>query len=111
LNDVYQTLETTKDELSDWRQEFLKKALSVGRTIFKPHLDEAADLWARCVARRGGGSGYRDDIADMVQNWFETNPELNKVRRKLEGALNAEWSEVVLERLITATQFDDIDDD
>jgi transcriptional regulator with XRE-family HTH domain len=111
LNDVHQTLAAVKDELNDWRQEFLKKALSVGKTIFKPHLDDALDLWGRCIARRGGGAGYRDNIAQMIQEWFETTPDLNKVRRKVEAALNTEWNEVVLERLIAATEFQPDEDE
>jgi hypothetical protein len=41
----------------------------------------------------------------MIQEWFESNPDLNKVRQKIEAALNTEWNQVVLERLIAATEF------
>jgi transcriptional regulator with XRE-family HTH domain len=111
LGDVRQTLGSTKDDLIDWRQEFLKSTESIGKTIFKPHFDQAGGLWARCIARRGKGSGYRDDIAQMIQDWFETYPEPDGARQKVEKALNAEWNELVLERLLDATNFKDEDND
>jgi transcriptional regulator with XRE-family HTH domain len=104
LADIQQLLASLRDEASDWRQEFLAQALVVGRTAFKPYLDDAVDLWHRCVARWGGGSGYREDVSKNLEDWFETNPDLAAARKRVETGLRQAWRELVLDRLVAATR-------
>lgn len=93
-------VDTLAENLDDWRQEFLSRAASVGRNTF--NLDEDLDFWAQLKARYGGGKGYRDDIAGMVQEWFES-PERNPARAKVEVRLAEAWRELVLKNLIATT--------
>jgi hypothetical protein len=106
LAEIQQMLASLRDEASDWKQEFLAQALVVGRTAFQPYLDDAVDLWRKCVARWGGGPGYLDDIAKHLEEWFETNPDLAAARRRVETGLRQAWRELVLDRLTAATRTD-----
>lgn len=93
-------VETLADELGDWRQEFLSRAASIGRNTFS--LDEDLDFWAKLARRYGRGKGYRDEIAGMVQEWFDS-PERNSARAKVEARLADAWRELVLANLIART--------
>ncbi|WP_157999225.1 helix-turn-helix domain-containing protein [Mesorhizobium amorphae] len=106
LPDVTQSLAALRDEMKDWEQEFLAQALALGRAAFKPQLDEANDLWRACVERWGGGPGYREAVADMIEEWFKSNEELDGARRAVESGLNQIWRELVLNALIAATRID-----
>jgi transcriptional regulator with XRE-family HTH domain len=98
-------VETLMEDLSDWHQEFLTRALSIGRNTFKPYLDEDTGFWAELRKRYGQGSGYRDDIIAQVDNWFET-PTLNPARAKVDARLAEAWKEVVLDKLAESTALD-----
>jgi hypothetical protein len=106
LADVRQMLVALRDELNDRRQEFLTQALTVGGEAFKSFLDDAHDLWRRCVARWGQGSGYRNDVADMIQRWFEETVELQDARKSIDKSMQQAWHEVVLKSLIVASRVD-----
>lgn len=97
-------LETLVEDLRDWRQEFLQRAQTIGRNTFKPYLDASAEFWSNLESRYGGGRGYRDDIAEMVQTWFEETPKLAEARAKADARLADAWSELVLQRLHEATR-------
>lgn len=97
-------LETLVEDLRDWRQEFLQRAQIIGRNTFKPYLDASGEFWSNLEARYGGGRGYRGDIAEMVQTWFEETPRLAEARDKVDTRLADAWSELVLTRLIEATR-------
>ncbi|MFC5757973.1 helix-turn-helix domain-containing protein [Rhizobium sp. GCM10022189] len=97
-------LETLVEDLRDWRQEFLQRAQTIGRNTFKPYLDASAEFWSNLESRYGGGRGYREDIADMVQAWFEETPKLSEARDKVDARLADAWAELVLSRLLEATR-------
>ena len=110
LEDVSQSIASLRDDIIGWEQEFLGQALALGRVAFKPHLDEANELWRQCYKRWGQGQGYRDDIADLLRNWFETFDELDEARRSIDSGLSQAWQELVLDRLVISTHVDDDDD-
>lgn len=103
LPEVKGLLETLREDISDWRQEFLTRALSVGRNTFKPYLDGSIEFWSDLGARYGQGKGYRDDVATMVANWFESTPALDEARRRVDARLGDAWNELVIARLVEAT--------
>jgi len=113
LPEIVAIVDALREDLSDWRQEFLAKALAVGRVAFKPHLDDAIDLWEDLSRYWGrgdwaAGERYRDAVADALVQWFETNPDLVEVRRKIEARLEDAWSELVLEKLSEAMRKPDV---
>ena len=110
LSDVAQSLAALREDAKEWEQEFLGQALALGRAAFKPYLDEANELWRRCIERWGQGSGYRDDVADFIEEWFTTNEELDGARKLVESGLNQAWREIVLSALKAATRLDDVAD-
>lgn len=97
-------VETLADDLGDWRQEFLSRAANIGRNTF--NLDEDLDFWTQLKRRYGAGKGYRDDIAAMIQEWFDS-PERNPARAKVEARLADAWRELVLDNLIASTAISD----
>ncbi|KRA97947.1 hypothetical protein ASD83_12835 [Devosia sp. Root685] len=103
LPEVLGLLQTLREDLSDWRQEFLSRASSIGRNSFKPYLDGAEGFWSDLRARYGGGKGYREDIADQVKEWFEDNGELADARTKVDKRLEDAWNELVVDRLLAST--------
>ncbi|MEQ1715584.1 MAG: helix-turn-helix transcriptional regulator [Hyphomicrobium sp.] len=103
LPEVKGLLETLREDIADWRQEFLSRALSIGRNTFKPYLDGSIEFWSNLGARYGLGKGYRDDISDMVENWFESTPELDDARKRVDARLGDAWDELVITRLVEAT--------
>ena len=107
LSDVVEMIDAIRDDVTDWRQEFLTRALAIGETIFVPYLDDAGDLWEACAHRWGQGPGYKGDISRMLEEWFEGNSELSQARDDLDAALNAAWEEVIIERLTSATHWED----
>lgn len=104
LADVRQLLATLRDDLNDSRQEFLAQALTVGTEAFKPYLEDAHDLWRRCASRWGEGAGYRADVAEIIQRWFEETVELGDARRSIDKSLQQAWHEAVLTPLINASR-------
>jgi len=104
LPEVKGLLQTLREDIADWRQEFLSRALSVGRNTFKPYLDGSVEFWSDLRTRYGQGSGYRDDIAEMVSTWFESTPALDEARKRVDARLGDAWNELVIARLIEATE-------
>lgn len=103
-------VETVIEDLSDWHQEFLTRAQSIGRNTFKPYLDEDTNFWAALRTRYGQGSGYRDDIIAQVDGWFEAS-NLNPARSKVDSRLAEAWREVVLSKLIETTSLNEETDE
>jgi transcriptional regulator with XRE-family HTH domain/uncharacterized membrane-anchored protein YjiN (DUF445 family) len=110
LADIRQMLAALRDDLNDRRQEFLTQALAVGSEAFKSFLDDADDLWRRCMTRWGQGSGYRNDVADMIQRWFEETIELQDARKSIDKSLQQAWHDIVLKPLIIASRVDTEED-
>lgn len=48
----------------------------------------------------------RGEVADMLQNWFETEGELDSARRIIDSGLNQAWREIVLGSLLAVTKVD-----
>ncbi len=107
LADVQQSITSLREDLKEWEQDYLGQALALGRTAFKRNLDEANDLWKNCMTRWGQGPGYRDEIADMLQDWFETEPDLDQARRQIDSGLNQIWKEIILDSLVASTRVGD----
>jgi hypothetical protein len=59
LPDVAQFLQNLKDDIEEWRKDFLTRVALAGRTMFSPYLGSASDMWEQCERRYGAGTGYR----------------------------------------------------
>ena len=99
-------VDTLKEDLADWHQEFLTRALSIGRNTFKPYLDADTKFWKILKRRYGQGSGYREEIADLIRDWFES-ADLNEARGKIDSRLEDAWKELVLSKLVEVTALDE----
>ena len=99
-------VDTLSEDLSDWHQEFLSRSQSIGRNTFKPYLDGDAAFWSKLRQRYGQGKGYTDEIAKMVDDWFE-GPALTPARGKIDVRLAEAWKELVLDKLVEVTALED----
>jgi len=99
-------VDTLAEDMEDWRQEFLTRALSIGRNTYKPFFEDDDDLWKELIDFYGQGSGYRDKIADRVERWFEAS-ELDAVRSAIDARLEKAWKELVLNKLVEQTSLVD----
>ena len=72
------------------RKEFVERAEAVGDTTFRPVFEEDGDLWRDCLKQRGQGSGYRDRVGKVIQEWFHAHREvLKKVDIEIQKSWNA----------------------
>jgi transcriptional regulator with XRE-family HTH domain len=92
-------VDTLSEDLDDWHQDFLVRAVTIGKNAFKPHLDADVTFWRDLKQRWGQGSGYRNDVGEMMEKWFEKE-ELNKARSKIDRRLAEAWKELVLDRIL-----------
>ena len=75
-----------------------KGAQRPGEEAFSSDLADDAEFWAQCEERWGQGAGYRDDVADMVETWFES-PEREQLHSSAERKIRSAWSKRVIKPL------------
>ncbi|UIK01570.1 hypothetical protein LZK82_31035 (plasmid) [Rhizobium leguminosarum] len=92
-------VDTLAEDLADWHQDFLVRAVTIGKNAFRPYLDADVVFWKELKRRWGQGSGYRNEIGEMMEKWFEKE-ELNKARAKIDRRLEEAWKELVLDRIL-----------
>jgi transcriptional regulator with XRE-family HTH domain len=107
LGDVAQFLENLKDDVEEWRKEFLTRIALAGRTLFSPYLGQAAEMWGKCEKRYGGGSGYRIDVSGIFQEQFESDEGALATSQKVESQVAAIWSQIIIDPLESAASFED----
>jgi transcriptional regulator with XRE-family HTH domain len=107
LGDVAQFLENLKDDVGEWRKEFLLRVALAGRTLYSPYLNQAAEMWEKCEKRYGAGSGYRVDVSSIFQDQFESDEGALATSQKVEHQIAAIWNQIILEPLENAASFDD----
>jgi transcriptional regulator with XRE-family HTH domain len=106
VREIRQLLDSLKDDLTVWKQDFLNKAALSGRISFAPCLENATKLWKECQERYGEGTGYRVDISDILQKYFEENKQVLEARGKVDAALAKNWRELVITPLLAAVAYD-----
>jgi transcriptional regulator with XRE-family HTH domain len=107
LSDVAQFLQNLKDDVEEWRKDFLTRVALAGRNLFTPYLGQAIEMWKKCGARYGGGSGYRVDVSGIFQDQFESDTGAMTTAQKVEGQVGAIWEQIIIEPLRDASAFDD----
>ena len=95
-----ENLEPARDYLNEirrtilvWKEQFLKDATASGREIFRAELFLDDQVWAECVLYWGGGSGYRDRVAQRLSEWFDSHGHLQAA---VEKRVQAAWKSAFL---------------
>ena len=65
----------------------------MGRTIHRNDMQPDPALWARCVSRWGRGSGYRADVVDFHQDWFES--QRPALELKVNTLIGRDWGRLM----------------
>ncbi|MGM4998259.1 hypothetical protein AB8A05_05935 [Tardiphaga sp. 538_B7_N1_4] len=107
LSDVAQFLENLKDDVEEARKEFLTRVALAGRNLYSPYLSQAVDMWDKCEARYGAGSGYRVDVSAIFQAQFEGDPNAMTATEKVEAQVGSIWEQIVIDPLLEAAAFED----
>lgn len=105
LSDVAQFLENLKDDVEEWRKDFLTRVALAGRNLFTPYLGQALEMWDKCEKRYGGGSGYRVDVSEIFQEQFESDSGAMTTAQKVEGQVAAIWEQIIVDPLQEASSF------
>jgi len=95
-------VDSLAEKIGDWHQEFLTRAQSIGKSAFKPYMDADDAFWSKLRQRYGEGPGYRDEIVESVERWFE-RPILNPARAKVDEKLEQAWGEIMLDQFVEVT--------
>ena len=79
-----------------WRTQFLETARRRGEELLREPLYEDHNLWGHCAAERG--RGYRDRVADLLQEEGFENPDRQELLTILESNVQREWEGKVLQQ-------------
>jgi transcriptional regulator with XRE-family HTH domain len=79
-----------------WRARFLEIARRRGEELLREPLFEDHDLWGHCAAERG--RGYRDRVADVLQEQGFQSPDRKELLTVLESHVQREWEGNVLDQ-------------
>ena len=94
-----QFLQNLKEDIQEWRKEFLTRIALAGRTVFSPYLDQAAEMWDECERRYGAGAGYRVDVSGILQDQFESDAGAIATSQKIENQVISIWGQIIIEPL------------
>ena len=95
---MHEFLRELLENVEEWQRNFMDNARTIGEEAFRSDLADDAKFWAECERRYGQGGGYRDDVAVMLQKWFESSarePQHASAERKTRSA----WREQVIKPL------------
>lgn len=95
---MHEFLHEVQENVEEWRSSFIERARAVGEEAFRSDLTDDAEFWARCEHRWGQGAGYRNDVADMVEEWFES-PDRDQLHSSAEAKIRAAWRKHVIKPL------------
>jgi transcriptional regulator with XRE-family HTH domain len=107
LADVAQFLQNLKDDITEWRKEFLTRVALAGRTLFSPYLSQATEMWEKCERRYGAGAGYRVDVSGIFGEQFESDERALATTQKVESQVAAIWGQIIIDPLESAASFED----
>ena len=92
------SLRELQENVEEWRHDFVERARAVGEETFRSDLADDGKFWVRCEYRWGQGAGYRDDVAEMVKDWFEAS-EREHLHSSAERKIRSGWQKHVIEPL------------
>jgi hypothetical protein len=88
------------DDVGAWEADFVKAARHHAVAIFKPALSNANKLWLDCDDKYGRGLGYKDEIASLLESWFDQHGDLQD---QFERRVSRAWRSSILTPLNTAS--------
>lgn len=74
------------------RTAFLEAVQRAGAEVYREPLSQAP-VWSACASEWGLGSGFKARVADHLDKWFDSNPEL---KERLETIVVSLWEEMVI---------------
>ena len=95
---MHKFLHELQENVEEWRLNFIERARTVGEEAFRSDLADDAEFWAQCENRWGRGAGYRNDVADMVEKWFES-AEREQLHSSAEQKIRSAWCKHVINPL------------
>jgi hypothetical protein len=79
---------------------FLEASQSAGMEVYREPLTQAA-VWSKCAGEWGRGPGFKLRVADHLESWFTSKPEL---KDRLEKVISGLWDEYVIQPLLQLSE-------
>ena len=98
LTSTHEFLRELQENVEEWRHAFVERARAVGEETFRSDLSDDGEFWVRCEERWGQGAGYRDDVTEMVKDWFEAS-EREHLHSSAERKIRSGWRNHVIKPL------------
>ena len=98
FSSMHKFLHELQENVEEWRRDFVERARAVGEEAFRSDLADDGEFWARCEERSGQGAGYRDDVAEMVEEWFDS-PAREHLHSSAERKIRSGWRRHVIKPL------------
>ena len=98
FDSMHKFLHELLENVEEWRRNFMEGARAIGEEAFRSDLADDAKFWAKCEDRYGRGAGYRNDVAALVEEWFES-PEREQQHSSAERKIRSSWREHVIKPL------------
>lgn len=73
--------------------EFLRDAQSIAEATLEMFIRNDQALWSGCLDEWGGGPGYRQRIADLIERWFDQHRNMTEA---LEARIQEQWGRTFL---------------
>jgi hypothetical protein len=86
INDLINTIDRKM-------KEFVEAAQTGGDAIFRPAFEADEELWEACLKQRGLGSGYRDRVGSVINEWFRHHRDVPK---KVDREIQKAWASTFL---------------
>jgi transcriptional regulator with XRE-family HTH domain len=78
------------------RTGFLEAVQRAGMEVYQEPLTKSS-VWSKCASEWGKGKGFKDRVANHLEEWFESKPAL---KDKLEDIVNGLWEQLVISPLM-----------
>ncbi|MBF2759018.1 MAG: helix-turn-helix transcriptional regulator [Ectothiorhodospiraceae bacterium AqS1] len=82
------------------RKAFLEEVQRGAVDVYEEPLSQAS-VWSDCASEWGRGSGFRERVANHLDDWFSEKTDL---KDRLERKINKSWDKVVIEPLKMLSQ-------
>jgi hypothetical protein len=90
------TIEQISASAAASKAAFLEGAQHAGVEVYREPLTQAP-IWTACASEWGRGPGFKIRVAERLENWFESMPDLKDT---LENVIGSLWEQSVISPLL-----------
>jgi hypothetical protein len=95
LAPAMRTIDQISGSAATSKAAFLEGAQRAGVEVYREPLTQAP-VWPACASEWGRGPGFKIRVAEQLEGWFESNPDLKETLENIIGSL---WEQSVISPL------------